>query len=155
MAVGVAVGLLFPDSGGPGGFHASDLQILSTLFLRMIKVMVVPLVFGMLVVGIAGHGDDLARMGKLALRAFVYFEVVTALALGVGLLVVNVVRPGRGVDLGEATTLPVTPPTIAALSVTGMLERLIPESVVDAAVRNDTLQVTLFAIAFAVALAGV
>src|SRR5512140_895136 len=104
MILGVAVGYLFPDhAAGEKGFQASDLQVLSSVFLRMIKSLIVPLLFGTLVVGIAGHGDDMKRVGKLAFRSIVYFEIVTTLALAIGLLAVNIVKPGRGVDLGAAS----------------------------------------------------
>ena len=102
MAIGIAAGWLFPDSETAAWFHASDLQVLSTIFLRMIKSLVAPLLFGTLVVGIAGHGDDLKRVGKLALRSIIYFEIVTTIALGVGLLAVNLVKPGVGVSLASA-----------------------------------------------------
>ena len=69
----------------------------------MIESLIVPLLFGTLVVGIAGHGEDMKRVGKLAVRSLLYFEVVTTLALVVGLLAVNLVRPGLGVSLGTAT----------------------------------------------------
>ena len=85
MIVGVAVGYFFPDGPNAKGFHATDLQVLSTVFLRMIKSLIVPLLFATLVVGIAGHGDDMKRVGKLAFRSIVYFEIVTTLALVVGL----------------------------------------------------------------------
>src|SRR5438309_6464625 len=88
MGVGLTIGYLFPDSVR-GRFHASDLQILSTLFLRMVESLIAPLIFGTLVVGIAGHGDDIRRIGKLALRALLYFEIMTTLALVVGLVAVN------------------------------------------------------------------
>src|SRR5436190_4980951 len=103
MLVGVAVGHLFPDRPDTSGFHATDLQVLSSVFLRMIKSLIVPLLFATLVVGIAGHGDDMKRVGKLALRSIFYFEVVTTVALLVGLLAVNIVRPGRGVNLSMGT----------------------------------------------------
>src|SRR5437867_3894523 len=96
MIVGVGVGAAFPDGRATTGFHASDLQILSTLFLRMIESLIAPLIFGTLVVGIAAHGDDMKRVGKLAVRSMLYFEVVTTMALIVGLLVVNIVEPGTG-----------------------------------------------------------
>src|SRR5262252_8041845 len=79
MVVGILTGWLFPQ-------QAQSLQIISTIFLRLIKCILVPLVFGMLVVGIAGHSDDLKAVGRLAFKAIVYFEVVTTLALAVGLL---------------------------------------------------------------------
>jgi len=74
MAVGVIVGWLWPDVG-------VSLKPLSTIFLRMIKSIIVPIIFGTLVVGIAGHGDDMKRVGRLAFKSIVYFEVVTTLAL--------------------------------------------------------------------------
>src|SRR3954464_13824718 len=105
MVVGVLIGYLFPDRPeGVAGFEASDLQVLSNVFLRMIKSLIVPLLFGTLVVGIAGHGDDMKRVGKLAFRSILYFEVITTLALAVGLITVNLVKPGRGVDLGAASS---------------------------------------------------
>ena len=85
MLVGVGLGLCFPDRAQGDFFHATDLQVLSTLFLRMINRLIVPLLFATLVVGIAGHGDDMKRVGKLALRSILYFEIVTTLALVVGL----------------------------------------------------------------------
>ena len=66
------------------GWAATDLNVLSTVFLRMIKSLIVPLLFATLVVGIAGHGDDMKRVGRLAFRSIIYFEVVTTLALAVG-----------------------------------------------------------------------
>src|SRR3954469_909410 len=106
MVIGIGLGVLFPTSERAihGGWSAADLQLLSNVFLRMIKSMIVPLLFGTLVVGIAGHGDDMKKVGRLALRSIIYFEVVTTLALVVGLFMVNVVKPGRGVDLGAASS---------------------------------------------------
>ena len=154
MLVGVGLGLCFPDRA-QGGFHATDLQVLSALFLRMISMTIVPLLFATLVVGIAAHGDDLKRMGRLAVRSLLYFEVVTTLALGVGLLAVNLVRPGVGVSLdtggGVVATLPATTtPTFAAV-----LEHSVPRSVFEAAAGNESLPIVVFTIAFAVALTGV
>src|SRR5581483_10118312 len=96
MVVGTLVGWLAPSVG-------VALQPLSTIFLRMIRLLIVPLIFSLLVVGVAGHGDDLKRVGRLALRSIVYFEIVTTLALAVGLLAVNLLRPGAGVVLREAS----------------------------------------------------
>jgi proton glutamate symport protein len=155
MLVGVALGACFPD-GTPGtGFRATDLQVLSTLFLRMIQSLIVPLLFGTLVVGIAGHGDDLKRVGTLALRSLLYFEIVTTLALAVGLAAVNVVKPGVGVSLGAAAAtagagLAGTTPTLAAV-----LEHSVPRSVFEAAAGNEVLQIVVFAIVFAIALSQV
>src|SRR5262245_31715846 len=92
MGLGILIGWQFPEFG-------TQLSLLSNLFLRMIKSVIVPLIFGTLVVGIAGHGDDMKRVGRLAVKSLVYFEIVTTLALFVGLAVVNVVKPGVGVTL--------------------------------------------------------
>ena len=156
MIVGVAVGYLFPDHPpGGSGFQATDLQVLSTVFLRMIKSLIVPLLFGTLVVGIAGHGDDMKRVGKLAFRSIVYFEVVTTLALVVGLLAVNIVKPGVGVNLSSASTDVGTELAKTKTSFAGVLEHTVPQSFFEAAAKNEVLQIVFFAIIFAVALSQV
>src|SRR5438874_507106 len=105
MVLGIFIGWLFPEAARAdhGGWAATDLNVLSSVFLRMIKSLIVPLLFSTLVVGIAGHGDDMKRIGRLAFRSILYFEVVTTLALAVGLIAVNLVKPGRGIDLGAAS----------------------------------------------------
>ena len=148
MVVGVLVGWLAPD-------FAVQLRPLSNIFLRMIKSLIVPLLFSTLVIGIAGHGDDMRKVGRLALRSIIYFEVVTTLALVVGLLAVNIVKPGVGV------TLPSEPgEDVAALAqhqptLSGVLEHTVPQSFFEAAANNEVLQIVFFAILFAVALAKV
>jgi proton glutamate symport protein len=155
MIVGVAVGVAFPDRPGTTGFHATDLQILSTLFLRMIESLIAPLLFGTLVVGISGHGDDMRRVGKLAVRSLLYFEVVTTLALIVGLVVVNIVKPGIGVSLATATIDTGTELAKTKVSLATVLEHAVPRSVVEAGARNESLQIVFFSIVFAVGLAQV
>jgi len=127
---------------------------LASIFLRLIKSIVVPLIFGTLVVGIAGHGDDLARVGRLALKSIIYFEVVTTAALLIGLAAVNLFQPGVGVALPasgeEAQQFANTPVTLS-----GVLEHAIPQSFFEAAARNEVLQVVFFTVLFAVALAQV
>jgi proton glutamate symport protein len=155
MIIGIAVGYAFPDGQNGTGFHATDLQVLSSLFLRMIKSLIVPLLFATLVVGIAGHDDDMKRIGKLAFRSILYFEVATTLALVVGLVVVNIVKPGLGVNLTAGTRDAGAELAKTTLSFSGVLEHIVPQSFFDAAARNDALQVTFFAIIFAVALSAV
>jgi proton glutamate symport protein len=155
MIVGITVGYLFPDSANAEGFHATDLQVLSTVFLRMIKSLIAPLIFATLVVGIAGHGDDMKRVGKLAFRSILYFEIVTTLALIVGLVVVNLVKPGVGINLTAATVDTGTELAQTKTSFSGMLEHMVPQSFVDAAARNESLQIVFFSIIFAVALSQV
>jgi len=154
MVVGILLGYLFPDRPGTG-FKATDLQVLSTIFLRMIKSLIVPLLFGTLVVGIAGHGDDMKRVGKLAFRSIVYFEIVTTLALVVGLLAVNIVKPGRGVNLASASSETGTELSKTHTTFAGVIEHTVPQSFFDAAAKNEVLQIVFFAIIFAVALSQV
>ena len=154
MALGLLVGVLFPDRPtGQAGFEASDLAVLSAVFLRMIKSLIVPLLFSTLVVGIAGHGADLARVGRLALRSFAYFEVVTTLALAVGLVAVNVVKPGLGVSLGTAPVAMGSELAQVKLTFAGVVEHIVPQSVFEAAARNEILQIVFFSIVFAIAVA--
>src|SRR5438105_15316821 len=86
MVVGVLIGTYAPD-------FARRLAPLAGAFLRMIKSIIVPRIFGTLVVGIAGHGDDMKRVGRLALKSSIYFEIVTTPALVIELIGVNLVRP--------------------------------------------------------------
>jgi proton glutamate symport protein len=156
MVVGVAIGYLFPDRPeGQPGFQASDLQVLSTVFLRMIKSLIVPLLFGTLVVGIAGHGDDMKRVGKLAFRSILYFEIVTTLALIVGLLAVNIVKPGRGVNLSTATAETGVELAKVKTTFSSVIEHTVPQSFAESAAKNEVLQIVFFAIIFAVALSKV
>jgi proton glutamate symport protein len=147
MVAGALIGWLNPDLG-------TSLKPLSTVFLRMIKSIVVPIIFGSLVIGIAGHGDDMKRVGRLALKSILYFELVTTIALVVGLVMVNLTRPGDGVRLtasaneGQQLAQKTT-------SFSGFLEHIVPQSFFEAAVTNEVLQVVFFSILFAVALSQV
>ena len=147
MIVGVLLGWLAPGV-------AVQLKPLSTIFLNMIKSLIAPLLFATLVVGIAGHGDDMKKVGRLAFRSIVYFEVVTTLALVVGLVAVNLVRPGAGVGLpAEAVSATITEASQRQVTFGGVLEHIVPSSFVDAAAKNEVLQVVFWSIIFAVALA--
>jgi proton glutamate symport protein len=147
MGGGILLGWLAP------GF-AAELKPLSTIFLRMIKSIVVPIIFGTLVIGIAGHGDDLRRIGRLAGKSLVYFWAMTFVALGIGLLAGNLSQPGRGVILP-----PPDPhsgvPTPAPTTWGGFLEHIVPRSFFEAATNNEVLQVVFWAVLFALALTQV
>jgi proton glutamate symport protein len=147
MVAGMLVGWAFPEA-------AQQLKPLSNVFLRMIKSLIAPLIFATLVVGIAGHGDDMKKVGRLALKSLIYFEVVTTLALFVGLSAVNIARPGDGVVLGAEAA---TGEEYAAkqTTVAGVLEHIVPASVVEAAAHNEVLQIVFWSILFAVALTRV
>src|ERR1044071_9682191 len=129
MGVGILIGWMFPEADrATKGWAATDLNILASIFLRMIKLLIVPLLLSTLIVGIAGHGDDMKKVGRLALRSIIYFEVVTTLALVVGLLAVNIVKPGKGFDVTSGSAE--VGSTLAADKVTvgGMIEHLVPQS---------------------------
>ena len=147
MVAGVLIGTFAPA-------FAMTLKPVSTVFLRMIKSIIVPLIFGSLVVGIAGHGDDMKRVGRLALKSIIYFEIVTTLALFIGLAAVNLVRPGEGVTLAASAD---AGKELAHNTQTGagFLEHLVPTSFFDSAAKNEILQVVFFAVIFAVALSKV
>jgi proton glutamate symport protein len=147
MVIGVIIGALFPA-------ESQHLKVVSNIFLKLIKCIIVPIIFGTLVVGIAGHSDDLKAVGRLALKSIIYFEIVTTLALAIGLIAVNLVKPGAGVDLPppSATGSGVTP---QKQTVREMIEHSVPQSFFQAAAANDVLQVVVFAVIFAVALTQV
>ncbi len=153
MVIGIALGVLLPAADHPT--VAMVEKATSSVFLRMIKSLIVPLLFSTLVVGIAGHGDDMKKVGRLAFRSILYFEVVTTLALAIGLIVVNVVKPGEGVNLAVATADKGAEFAKTEVSFTGVIEHMVPQSFFDAAAKNEVLQIVFFAILFAVALSRV
>jgi proton glutamate symport protein len=145
MVIGIAIGALFPA-------QAQHLKVISNIFLKLIKCIIVPIIFGTLVTGIAGHSDDLKAVGRLALKSIIYFEIVTTLALAVGLIAVNLVKPGVGVSLPPSAAGAVAP---ARLTTTEIIEHIFPKSFFESAANNDVLQVVVFAVIFAVALTQV
>lgn len=134
---------------------AEGLKPLSTIFIRMIKSIVAPLIFSSLVVGIAGHGDDLKQVGRLAFRSIVYFEVVTTVALLVGLAAVHIGKPGVGVALTAASAADGQQFASSQTTLAGVLEHTVPASIVDAMAKNETLQIVFFSALFAMALTQV
>jgi proton glutamate symport protein len=152
MAVGILVGWI--DNRLPDRDFTPYLKPLSSIFLRLIKSIVVPLIFGTLVVGIAGHGDDLKKIGRLALRSIGYFWLMTTVALVIGLAAGNLVKPGLGVNLPPPdpnAPVPRGPPRTFG----GFLEHLVPQSFFEAAVHNEVLQVVFWSVLFALALTQV
>jgi len=144
MAVGVFLGYWNPEL-------AQKLKPLSTIFLRMIKSLIVPLIFATLVVGIAGHGDDMKRVGRLALKSLIYFEVVTTFAFFIGLAAVNITKPGVGME--ESTNK--VPQLAKPQTFDEFREPVVPDSVISAAARNEVLQVVFWSILFGCALTQV
>ena len=147
LALGVLAGWLV---GLYAPARAELFRPFSQLFLRLVKMLLAPLLFSTLVAGVAGAGH-IKTVGRMGLRAILYFEVVTTLALAVGLCAVNLTRPGDGLHL--------PPPTAAAHEFEGkaqtwdkVLLHLVPNSIIEAAATNDVLQIVVFSLLFAVAL---
>ncbi len=134
---------------------AEGLKPFSTIFIRMIKSIVAPLIFSSLVVGIAGHGDDLKQVGRLAFRSIVYFEVITTVALFIGLAAVHIGKPGVGVALAAASVDEGKQFASTQTTLAGVLEHTVPASIVDAMAKNETLQIVFFSALFAMALTQV
>ena len=153
MLVGITIGTLFPGAEHPDLMSA--LKVGSSVFLRLIKTLIVPLIFSTLVVGIAGHGDDMKKVGRLAFRSIVYFEVITTLALAVGLVAVNLVKPGAGIALSGATVQTGTEYAATKVTFSSVMEHMVPQSFFESAARNEVLQIVVFAIFFAVGLSRV
>lgn len=142
-------------AGAELGFDAPlvavQLRVFSDIFLRLIKTIVAPLILATLVVGIAGHGD-LRSVGRMGVKALVYFEVVTTLALGIGLLAINVTKAGVGLTIPAATTIINTaapPPT----HWNDFLLHIFPENLAKSIAEGQILQVAVFAVFFGIALA--
>jgi len=143
LLAGAEVGHDFPGL-------ATNLQFLGTIFLRLIRVIIAPLLFGTLVVGIAGHAD-LKRVGRLGLKSLIYFEIVSTIALLIGFAAINISRAGEGVRLPPSTAaeaLNATPHTATQLIVD-----IFPENIAKSVAENQVLQVVVFSILFAMALA--
>jgi proton glutamate symport protein len=145
MAAGLLVGWLWPE-------FALNLRPFSTIFIRLIKSLIAPLIFSTLVVGIAGHGD-LRQVGRMGVKALVYFEILTTLALIVGLVAVNIVKPGVGVTLHAAEGAS----EIIAHKQTfsDVVTHIVPQSIVQAAAEGEVLQIVVFALLFSLGLAAI
>jgi proton glutamate symport protein len=147
----ILVGLLAgAELGHDAPSLALKLQFLGTIFLRLIKVIIAPLLFGTLVVGIAGHAD-LKKVGRLGIKSLVYFEIVSTIALLIGFAAINLSRAGEGVRLppsATAETLNVAPHTA-----TQLMTDIFPENIAKSVAEGQVLQVVVFSILFAMALA--
>jgi aerobic C4-dicarboxylate transport protein len=149
IALGAALGSVHPEL-------AIAMKPLGDAFIRLVKMMIAPIVFTTVVVGIAKMGD-MKTVGRVGLKALIYFEVVSTLALIIGLVVVNVVHPGAGLnaDPNALDAKGIASYTAEARSFSGVdfLLHVIPDSVVGAFARGDILQVLLFSVLFGLALA--
>ena len=146
LLMGIAIGHFWPTFG-------ADIRPLADMFLKMIKMIIAPLLFSTLVVGIAGTGD-LKAMGRIGFKALVYFEVATTIALFLGLGLVNLLRPGAGVASEAGNVAELQAMAGRQQGAWDILLHLFPTSLIDAMARNDVLQVVVFGTFFGVALAA-
>ncbi len=152
LTVWIAAGILIGAEIGYDWPHeAAKLQVLSVVFLRLVKTIIAPLIFSTLVVGIAGH-SNLKQVGRMGIKALIYFELVTTIALFIGLGAINLSRAGEGV------TPPATAPAPIAVqkqTVADLIEHIFPENIAKSVAEGQVLQVVVFAIIFGIALAQV
>ena len=149
IVIGVLLGYFFPAIG-------ASMKPLGDAFVKLIKMMIAPIIFTTVVVGIAKMGD-MKEVGRVGLKALIYFEVVSTLALAIGLIVANVIRPGAGInaDPSAVNAESVARYTAAAQnqSTVDFFLHIIPDSVVGAFAEGEILQVLLFSVLFGLALA--
>jgi len=148
LVVGGAIGWLRPDWG-------NAVYFLRDIFINLIKSIIAPLVFSTVVVGIAGAGA-LRKVGRMGVKALVYFEIVTTAALFIGLAVVNFTKPGIGVTLDASNTDVIK--TIGQGHPKTLIETIVhifPSSVIEAMVHGDVLQIVAFSVLFALAVSAV
>jgi aerobic C4-dicarboxylate transport protein len=148
ITLGVTLGLVSPETG-------RAMKPLGDTFVNLVKMVIAPVIFLTIVLGIATM-HDLRKVGRVGGKALLYFEIVTTFALAIGLIVVNVTKPGVGLDVSSLARGDVSRFTTpgAALSFTEFVTHIVPSSAVDAFARGDVLQVVFFAVLFGVALAS-
>ena len=151
LGLGILFGWLDP-------VHASKMQILADMFLRMVKMIIAPLIFSTLVIGIAGHGD-IKNLGKIGLKTIIYFEVITTFALILGLLVSNIFKPGAGFNIDLTSVSMSALDKMQHITVNNSFSHLlidtIPTSLFEALANGNLLQIVVFAIFFALAICSV
>src|SRR5215216_5123412 len=143
MVIGIEIGLDFP-------VFSQNLSVLSKIFLRLIKTIIAPILFATLVVGIAGH-SNLKQVGRMGWKSILYFEVVTTLALIIGLIAINISKAGKGILLPEGfhQDLPATTPQ----GWQDIVLHIFPENIVKSIYNGDVLPIVIFSIIFGIALA--
>ncbi|AGW92895.1 MULTISPECIES: dicarboxylate/amino acid:cation symporter [Cupriavidus] len=152
VGAGVALGVWAPDIG-------SDLKPLGDVFIKLIKMVFAPIIFATVVLGIA-RMENMKELGRVGVRALIYFEVLSTFALALGLVVVNLVQPGHGMNIDPAhlDTKAIASYTHAAEkphTFIDFLMNLVPTSIIDALAKNDILQILVFATLFGIALSHI
>ena len=152
LVAGVIVGWVAPN-------FAVQMHPLATIFLRMVKMIIAPLLFATLVVGIAGHGDP-KSLGRIGVKTIIYFELVTTIALFLGLGIANALNPGAGVNISNANMSQLNSITQMSSSTThssfaDFFVNLIPTSIFQSMSDGNLLQIVIFSIFFAIAICAI
>ncbi len=143
MLIGIEIGLNWPE-------FAQNLSVLSKLFLRLIKTIIAPILFATLVVGIAGH-SNIKQVGRMGWKSILYFEVVTTIALVIGLIAINITKAGEGIVLpaGFKEDLP----EAKAQSWEEVVLHIFPENIIKSIYHGDVLPIVVFSVIFGISLA--
>ncbi|MGE5276696.1 MAG: dicarboxylate/amino acid:cation symporter [Acidobacteriota bacterium] len=147
LVLGILAGFLLPEESHPTAYES--FRFLSKAFISLIKMLIVPLIFSTIVVGI-GKTGDIKAVGRMGAKAIVYFEIATTAALVIGLTIAHIVRPGEGLKLPPSGEQLARPRTLVET-----LLHLFPSNVIDAMARQDILQVVVFATLIGIAAAHV
>jgi len=146
IIAGILVGWRFPE-------FAPTAKLISDTFINMIRMVITPVIFLTIVLGISGAGD-MKKVGRVGLKSLVYFEVVTTLALVIGLITANLVKPGKGIKASHTVTQQVTEISEQAKNMNWgeFFSHIVPSNIVDAFAKGDILQVLFFSVLFAIGL---
>lgn len=144
LALGLALGLYFPEL-------AHFVKSFRTVFLNGVKCIIAPLIFASIVCGINATGSP-SGLGRTGLRAIIWFEIATTLALVIGLFFVNVLKPGAGLSIGASVTEDIAKAAQTKMNFGNFIEHLLPTSFIEAIVKGDVLQIVLFSIIFGLAI---
>ncbi len=155
LVAGILVGWLFPSVG-------AKMQPLATIFLNMVKMIIAPLLFSVLVTGLSGHGN-IRSLGRLGLKTLIYFEVVTTIALFIGLFWGHIFKPGEGFTVNQSPEMLSVVSGMAKTDMGGstwdivsnILVHAFPTSIVQAMATGDLLQIAVFAIFFAISVCAI
>ncbi|WPC43645.1 cation:dicarboxylate symporter family transporter [Clostridium sp. JS66] len=155
LILGVIVGAVF--YGNPA--VSTYLQPIGDIFLRLIKMIVVPIVFSALVVGIAG-GGDIKQVGKLGVKTLIYFEVVTTVAIVLGLIIANVFHPGTGIDMHSLVKSNIsnymnTAQTVSHHGFADTFVNIVPTNIVESLAKGDMLAIIFFSVMFGLGVAAI
>ncbi|WP_059171524.1 cation:dicarboxylase symporter family transporter [Bacillus sp. FJAT-27445] len=155
LVFGIAVGAFF--YGDPS--VQAYLQPIGTIFIRLIKMIVVPIVISSIIVGVAGVGD-IKKLGKLGGKTILYFEIITTIAILVGLLAANLFQPGTGIDMGAITKGDIgsyvsTTEAVKSHSMADTFINIVPTNIIDSLARGDMLAIIFFSVFFGLGVAAI